>query len=83
MLVSDVLNDASLEGTADAILREGIRALAFIPLVYDDKLLGKFMVYYDEPHIFGEDVVRLAQTVASHIAFAIGRKREEERLRAS
>ena len=83
VLVSDVLNDASLEGTADAILREGIRALAFIPLVYDDKLLGKFMVYYDEPHIFGEDEVRLAQTVASHIAFAIGRKRAEERLRAS
>src|SRR5690606_13619605 len=66
-----------------AILREGIRALAFIPLVYNGQLLGKFMVYYDEPHVFTDDEVRLARTVASHIAFAIGRKRAEERLRAS
>jgi len=83
VLVPDVLDDASLGPALNAILREGIRALAFIPLVYDGDLLGKFMVYYDEPHVFSEDEVRLARTVASHVAFAIGRKRAEERLRAS
>ena len=83
LLVPDVLNDTSLGPSLDVILREGIRAIAFIPLVYDGALLGKFMVYYDEPHVFSEDEVRLARTVASHIAFAIGRKRAEERLRAS
>jgi len=83
VLVPDVMTAASPGPSVDVILREGIRALAFIPLVYDAQLLGKFMLYYDEPHVFGEDEVRLARTVASHIAFAIGRKRAEERLRAS
>src|SRR5690606_18844822 len=83
VLVPDVMTAASPGPSVDVILREGIRSLAFIPLVYDGQLLGKFMLYYDEPHVFGEDEVRLARTVASHIAFAIGRKRAEERLRAS
>lgn len=83
VLAPDVANAPSLGEMRTAILREGIRALAFIPLVYNGQLLGKFMVYYDEPHVFTDDEVRLARTVASHIAFAIGRKRAEERLRAS
>ena len=83
VLVPDALEDESLGPLRKAILREGIRALAFIPLLYNGKLLGKFMVYYDEPHVFTDDELRLARTVASHIAFAIGRKRAEERLRAS
>ena len=33
-----------------AILREGIGALAFIPLVHDGRLLGKFMLYRNAPH---------------------------------
>src|SRR5215831_6906119 len=33
---------------------EGIAALAFIPLVIDGKLGGKFMTYYDAPHAFDD-----------------------------
>ena len=40
-----------------AVLREGIGALAFIPLVHDGRLLGKFMLYRDAPH----DVARPAR----------------------
>ena len=42
------------------ILDEGIRALAFIPLVEQGQLLGKFMLYYDQPHSFLDDEVQLA-----------------------
>ena len=41
---------ASSPSSQAAIVREGIGALAFIPLVHDGRLLGKFMLYRDAPH---------------------------------
>ena len=32
--------------------REDIRAAAFIPLVIEGNLIGKFMIYYHAPHVF-------------------------------
>src|SRR6266850_2609516 len=66
-----------------AIRSEGIRAAAFIPLVSSQKLIGKFMTYYDAPHMFTDDEVKLATTIASQLAQAIGHKRDEEALRES
>jgi PAS domain S-box-containing protein len=57
---------------------EGIRALAFIPLVEHGKLLGKFMAYYDEPHVFAEAEVELALTIARQLGFGVERIRSEE-----
>src|SRR4029453_986537 len=37
------------------IRSEGIRAAAFIPLVSSQKLIGKFMTYYNAPHVFTDD----------------------------
>ena len=59
------------------IAEEGIGALAFIPLVADGKLIGKFMTYYDAPHEFGEDEVVLALTAARQVAFGVARKQSE------
>ncbi|HEX3035437.1 MAG TPA: GAF domain-containing protein [Thermodesulfobacteriota bacterium] len=67
----------------DIILGEGIRALAFIPLVYQGRLLGKFMVYFNSPHQFTDDEVQLMQTIAGHIADALERKRTEEQIKKS
>jgi len=64
------------------MLGEGIRALSAIPLVYQDRLLGRLMVYFDTPHVFTEEEVQFAQTVAAHVAFAIGRQRANDVLRA-
>lgn len=71
VLVADVREDAALAGLRPAIEAEGIRALAFVPLVIGGTLLGKFMLYYDRPHPFTEDEVALAQTIAAHVSFAI------------
>ena len=54
---------------------EGIRALAFIPLVGRYHLLGKFMVYYNTPHVFTEEERRLAQILASYLTAAVSRLR--------
>jgi two-component system, cell cycle sensor histidine kinase and response regulator CckA len=64
----------------ETILGEGIGAIGFIPLTYQGRLLGKFMIYYDSPHQFSDDEIQLAQTIASHVVFAIERKQVEEAL---
>lgn len=80
ILISDMTTTPALESLRAVILQEGIRALGFIPLVYQGRLLGKFMLYYDAPHAFSADEIRQAQTIAGHIAFATERKRSEAQL---
>ncbi len=65
------------------IRSEGIRAVAFIPLVSGQKLIGKFMTYYDASHVFTDDELKLATTIATQLARAIEHKRDEEALRES
>jgi PAS domain S-box-containing protein len=65
------------------IRREGIRAAAFIPLIADDKLIGKVMVYYNTPHDFSAQEIDLAFNIASQVALGIERKRAEEALHES
>jgi PAS domain S-box-containing protein len=81
VLIPDIAQDASLAGLRDRIMEHGIRALGFVPLVYEEQLLGKLMIYYDAPHSFTPDELQVAQTIANHVAFAISRKLAEERLR--
>ncbi|MFQ5709877.1 MAG: PAS domain S-box protein, partial [bacterium] len=75
VLVPNVEEEAGLDEFRSTILQKGIRALAFIPLKYQGRLLGKFMIYYNTNHHFNQEEVQLAQTIASHIAFALERKR--------
>jgi PAS domain S-box-containing protein len=63
------------------IRSEGIRAAAFIPLVSSRRLIGKFMTYYDAPHVFTDDELKLATTIARQLGQAIQHKRDEEALR--
>jgi PAS domain S-box-containing protein len=81
ILVADVKQEASLASLRKVIVNEGIRALAFIPLTYLGRVVGKFMVYYDHPHAFETVEVQLAETIAHQVAFAIERKRVEDQLR--
>ncbi|HET8722305.1 MAG TPA: PAS domain S-box protein, partial [Nitrospira sp.] len=79
--VSDV-EQAALDATlADVIQREGIRALSFIPLSYGGRLLGKFMVYFDRPHLMSDEDATLAQAIAGTLAIGIERKTAETQLR--
>jgi PAS domain S-box-containing protein len=80
--ISDATDDPGLTGALrETVLGEGIRALGFFPLVSEGRLLGKFMLYYDQPHPFEPEDVQLAQTIAGQVALAIARKRDEQALR--
>ena len=83
ILVPDVTLDASLVELLPVFEREGIRSLVFVPLVHGGALIGKYMLYFGEPHEFTDDEVQVAQTIASHLASATQRRRTEEELRTS
>ena len=71
------------KGLKSTVQREGIRATAFIPLATSQKLMGKFMAYYDAPHVFTDDELKLATTIGTQLAQAIEHKRDEDALRIS
>ena len=56
---------------------EGIRALAFVPLVHGRRLIGKFMLYRAEPRAFTAGDLQFAETVAVHVAHTVERRRGE------
>ena len=67
------------EPLKQTVAAEGIGALAFIPLMAQGKLIGKFMVYYDKPHAFAGTEIDLAVTIARQLGFSIERVRAEEK----
>jgi len=80
--VSDVAGadmDSRLKAT---ILGEGIEAAAFIPLVVDGRLIGKFMAYFRMPHSFGGEDLAVALAIARQLGFAIQRQRSHAELAA-
>ena len=83
VLVSDVRADAHLAPFMPVFESEGIGAIGFIPLVSSGRLLGKFMIYFDQPRPLSQAELQITQTIASHIAFAIERKGAESALRES
>jgi PAS domain S-box-containing protein len=59
------------------ILGEGIRSLAFVPLTADGRLVGKFMVYFDQEHHFAPEEMELAATIGRQVGFAVQRMQAE------
>jgi len=81
--VQDIEGTDEPEHVKRAIKAEGIRGLAFIPLLSRRRVIGKFMTYYPEPHDFLSAEVNLAVTIARQLGFSIERQRAEEELRES
>jgi len=78
------IDTADLSDSLRAVIKkEGIGSLAFMPLVVNGKLIGKFMTYYNTPHVFDEDEVDFSLTIAHQLAFGVDRTRAEEKLRKS
>jgi signal transduction histidine kinase len=80
VIVEDTETDPAWLKYRDVFRAEGIRALAFVPLVHHRKLIGKLMLYRDEPRAFSASELQLTSTVAIHVAQAIERKRAEQEL---
>ena len=83
IFISDVESADGLQLLRNVILQEGIRALAFIPLVFHERILGKFMIYFDRPHDFMEHEILLGETIATLVSCALEGKKKEESLQVS
>lgn len=86
--VPDINAAEESEALKETIRAEGIRALAFIPLIAEGRLIGKFMTYHPAPHAFTEEEASLANTIARQLALAVAHltaiaelKQSEERFR--
>jgi PAS domain S-box-containing protein len=81
--VADVMQDAAMAPFRETIVGENIRALAFIPLLFEGRVLGKFMLYRQDPHDWPEEEIRRAQSVANHVAFSLRSKLAQQALKES
>ncbi len=83
ILVEDIAATNEPEPLKRAIRQEGISALAFVPLVVRGGVVGKFMTYYEAPHVFSQREIDLAVTIARQVGFSIERAQAEEERRAA
>ena len=81
--VADIRKSGEPEALKAAIAAEGIGALAFIPVIADGALIGKFMAYYDEPHHFTTEQCEIALMLARQLGIAIARMRAGDAHRRS
>jgi PAS domain S-box-containing protein len=81
LVVSDVLVDQSaderLASCREVLLREGVRAVVFVPLALDAGVFGKFVLYYSQPHECTADELDIVNAIAAHVALATEHKRAE------
>lgn len=61
----------------EALKREKISALAFLPLIARGGVIGKFMTYYGELHHFSSSEIALAGSIARQLGFALERMKAE------
>ncbi len=77
LVVSDVQADPSLADYRATFQQEDIRALAFVPIVSERQVIGKFMLYRREPHHFADGELSDALAIGYQIGFAVQRMRDE------
>ena len=81
--IANIHNSDLSDSLKAVIAKEGIGSLAFIPILFQGRLIGKFMVYFNTPHIFSDSELDLSTTIARQLASVVDRKRNEYALRES
>ena len=83
LCIEDVARSNLPDELKETIARERIAAVAFIPVMEEDRLAGKFMAYYATAHQFSEAEVDAALTLARLLGFSLARLKGEEARRAA
>ncbi|HSM56471.1 MAG TPA: GAF domain-containing protein [Candidatus Sulfomarinibacteraceae bacterium] len=81
--VADVDTNAQIGPYRSVIRSQGIRAFAFIPLHYQQQLLGGLILRYDDTHSFSDEEITVSGALAGHMALALARKQNEQLLKAA
>jgi hypothetical protein len=74
IVVLDLANDQSLVSYLPVFREEGIQAMAFIPLVSLNRVIGKFMLYDGAPHDLSPEELQLGLglAIARHLVELYG-----------
>jgi PAS domain S-box-containing protein len=75
--VEDVATADLPEALKQSIAAEGIEGCCFIPVLENHRLIGKFMAYYDAPHVFSTAELDVAVTLARQLGFGLERMRAD------
>ncbi len=78
---SDVSKSKLSDDIKKSVLDEGINALLFVPLKGQDRLFGKFMVYFDKAHACTDEELQFTQVIAQNFAAVISRQKALEETR--
>ena len=78
VVIDDVAAADLSDAVRAAVTQESICALAFLPVMADGSLIGRFMAYYDAPHVFTEGEMLIGGNIARRLGFAIEHKRADE-----
>jgi PAS domain S-box-containing protein len=62
----------------DMVMREGIEAIAFIPILQQGSPSGQFIAYYDRPRSLSQPQIDVALSLARQLAFGVARFKAEE-----
>ena len=72
LIIQNAQDDPRIESIRDLNLERGVNALMILPLIVRGKAIGTIgMPALDPDHIFSENEIELAKTIASQIAAAI------------
>lgn len=77
VVIDDLRDSDALDGPREALIMEGVRAIALVPLLHRGRLTGQIALAHDRPHVFDVAEIRLAEAIASNLAFAIWRSRSD------
>jgi PAS domain S-box-containing protein len=77
IFIEDIENVDESEALKATIRAENIRGLAFVPLVGSGGAIGKFMTYYEEPHVFTKEEAALSIMIARQLGFSVDRWQAE------
>ncbi len=78
IFVRDIAETEEPEWLKRRIVSEGIRGLAFIPLVVQNECIGEFMICHAEPHPFTDAEGEIAVHIARQLGFSLERARADE-----
>lgn len=71
VIVPDVQAEPTMAGYLGLFRREGIEALAFIPLVNRGRIIGKLMLYFDAPRQIAAHELAIVRAIADHVSAAL------------
>jgi signal transduction histidine kinase/ActR/RegA family two-component response regulator len=76
IVIGDVTTEPSLASFQSAFARENIRAVAFVPLLVRQRVIGKFVLYWAHAHLPIRSAIDAAVTIGAFVGLAVERARQ-------